>query len=139
MAQDPHIHGLEVLEPDECVRQLKSHYLGRLAVTIDDQPLIFPVNYTVTMANDVIFRTGPGTKLHSAVGRRVAFEIDGTDLQYHTGWSVLLTGIAVEEHDQQRLQEFATLPLGPWVPGPTSHWISIRTDSLSGRRIVRYE
>ena len=37
--------GLEVLSLTECVRLLESNELGRLAISTDDGPRIYPVNY----------------------------------------------------------------------------------------------
>ena len=39
--------GLEELDRDECLRLLRSATLGRLAVVIGGQPLVFPVNFTL--------------------------------------------------------------------------------------------
>jgi nitroimidazol reductase NimA-like FMN-containing flavoprotein (pyridoxamine 5'-phosphate oxidase superfamily) len=51
--------------------------VGRLAVVAGDQPEIFPVNYLDH--GSIVFRTGEGTKLAIAIGRLVAFEVDGYD------------------------------------------------------------
>jgi nitroimidazol reductase NimA-like FMN-containing flavoprotein (pyridoxamine 5'-phosphate oxidase superfamily) len=125
---------LDVLDPDECLRLLARHHLGRLAVVVDDQPLVFPVNYALA-GHSIVFRTDPGTKLHAANGHRVAFEIDGTDAQYHEGWSVLVVGTAHEELEPSRLHDMARLPLAPWRPGATAHWMRISTGAVTGRRI----
>ena len=124
------------LERDECVRLLESNHIGRVAVVADGQPLIFPVNYAMA-GNHVVFRTDPGTKLHAAVDHRVAFEIDGIDGMYHRGWSVLVVGIAHEEHDATHLRELARLPFSTWVEGPKSHWLRIQGGAITGRSIVR--
>jgi hypothetical protein len=85
----------------------------------------------------VVFRSDPGTKLHAAAHRKVAFEIDGSDGMYHTGWSVLVVGTAVEEEDPTHLHELARLPFSTWAGGPKSHWMRIRGGAITGRRIVR--
>jgi nitroimidazol reductase NimA-like FMN-containing flavoprotein (pyridoxamine 5'-phosphate oxidase superfamily) len=126
--------GLEVLAPDECMRLISEHHLGRLAVVVDDQPLMFPVNYALD-GRQIVFRTDSGTKLHGADGHRVAFEIDGADPRYHEGWSVLVVGIASEEHDELRIRELEKLPLRPWGGAPKSHWMRIQRSAVSGRRI----
>lgn len=36
---------LEVLTEEECIRLLQSNSVGRIAFTVDGQPLILPVNY----------------------------------------------------------------------------------------------
>jgi uncharacterized protein len=129
---------LVVLDVDECLRLLADHHLGRLAVTVGLQPMVFPVNYALA-GRDVVFRTDIGTKLYSAAGRRVAFEIDGADTTHHGGWSVLVLGVAVEEQDPIRRGALARLPLEAWRPGPNAHWMRIRSDAITGRRIARPE
>src|SRR5436190_18662413 len=115
---------LESIELEECLKLLTNHHFGRLAVVIDDQPLIFPVNYAL-YGGQVVFRTDPGTKLHGAKDHRVAFEIDSADNVYHDGWSVLVVGIAREATEPARIRELAQLPLSPWSSGPKTHWMCI--------------
>jgi nitroimidazol reductase NimA-like FMN-containing flavoprotein (pyridoxamine 5'-phosphate oxidase superfamily) len=125
---------LDPIELDECLRLLADHHLGRLAVVVDGQPLVYPMNYALS-GRQIVFRTDPGTKLDAAAGRQVAFEIDGADVLYHDGWSVLVVGRAREEKDQARLREFALLPLSPWASGPKAHWMCIAGGAITGRRL----
>jgi len=129
---------LEVLTPADCMRRLAANHLGRLAVVTDGRPIMFPVNYALD-DGDVVFRPDPGTKLHAAEGREVAFEIDGIDSRYHEGCSVLVGGTANEERDPARRRELAALPLRPWTAGAKDHWVRIRASVISGRRIVHEE
>ena len=57
----------EPLDRVRCLQLLSEHNLGRLAVVISGQPLIFPVNYTLD-GDAVVFRTDPGNKLRGAIG-----------------------------------------------------------------------
>jgi hypothetical protein len=120
---------LELLDRVECDRLLETQHVGRLAIVINGQPLIFPVNYAM-LDGAVVFRTARGTKLFGAVGHSVAFEIDGTDPIYHSGWSVLVVGKAEEcrpPADALRLQ--------PWSDAPKDHFVRIRPHAVTGRRI----
>jgi nitroimidazol reductase NimA-like FMN-containing flavoprotein (pyridoxamine 5'-phosphate oxidase superfamily) len=126
---------LDPMREDECLQLLHHHKLGRLAVVVEGQPLVFPVNYALA-GRTIVFRTDPGTKLHAAEGQRVAFEIDGADALYHDGWSVLVVGVAREEHDPIRKRELAKLPLTPWIAGPKAHWMTIAGGAISGRRLI---
>ena len=83
---------MDVIGRDECLQLLATRGFGRLAVVVQDQPLIFPVNYALDRSS-VVFRTDEGTKLYAAVGRPVAFEIDDADAIYHEGWSLSLIHI----------------------------------------------
>jgi hypothetical protein len=126
--------GLEILDHDECVGLLERSKLARIAVVIGGHPLVFPVNFTLD-GDAVVFRTDEGTKLHAARNGPVAFECDGIDSVYHTGWSVLGSGNAEEVVNAAELARLAQLPLGPWCPGPKSTWVRIRPRTLTGRRI----
>ena len=126
--------GLDVLDRDQCVALLERSSLARIAVVVGGQPLVFPVNFTLD-GDAVVFRTDEGTKLYAARNGPVAFECDGVDSQYHTGWSVLGTGEAEEVVNEAELARLARLPLGPWCPGPKSTWLRIRPRVLTGRRI----
>jgi hypothetical protein len=136
IALDPRTH-LEVLPLDVCKRLLTLHHLGRLGVIADGRPLVLPVNYTFD-GDCVVFRTDDGTKLHAALGQPVAFEIDGADNVWHSGWSVVVTGEAQLVPDDEQ-DDLRGLPLGPWCPGPKRTWVRIAADAISGRRIVPIE
>ncbi len=58
--------GLVALDPDECLRLLRTSTLGRLAIVIEERPLVFPVNFTLD-GHAVVLRTDEGTKLRAAV------------------------------------------------------------------------
>jgi nitroimidazol reductase NimA-like FMN-containing flavoprotein (pyridoxamine 5'-phosphate oxidase superfamily) len=128
--------GLEILSKDECTALLRTRSLGRIAVVVDGQPLVFPVNFAID-GNAVVFRTDFGTKLYGARHGPVAFECDGTDdPRYHTAWSVLATGDASEVHNSADLEHLNELPLVLWSPGPKSIWLRIQPRTLTGRRIL---
>jgi hypothetical protein len=126
--------GLEMLSREECMQLIGQAPLGRLAVVVAGQPLVFPVNFTLD-GNAIVFRTDRGTKLHGARNGAVAFECDGIDRQYHTGWSVLVLATADEVRAPADIDRLHRLPLGPWLPGPKPVWIRLRIRSISGRRI----
>src|SRR3954454_5761680 len=126
--------GLEQLDRDECLALLAAAPLGRLAVVVAGRPLVFPVNFALD-GESVVLRTDEGTKVHGARNGPVAFECDGMDPTYHTGWSVLVVGDAEDVHNPRDVARLERLPLGPWCPGPKSTWLRVRTRSITGRRI----
>jgi nitroimidazol reductase NimA-like FMN-containing flavoprotein (pyridoxamine 5'-phosphate oxidase superfamily) len=131
---NPRTH-LEELEREECFVLLERPTLGRLAVVGDDRrPYVFPVNFVVHNET-IVFRTDVGTKLHLALGQWVAFECDGVDSVYHTGWSVLVSGIAEVVTTRAEIAELERLPLGVWCAGPKPTWVRLRPMGVSGRRI----
>jgi len=127
---------LEVMSDAECVKRLRLHNLGRIAVVDRDvRPLIFPVNYFFD-EGVVVFRTAPGTKLALAPGAHVSFEIDSFDPVRGVGWSVLVKGIA---HDITQPRGAPTgrmrfWPVHPAAPGAREHWIGIWANEISGRK-----
>jgi len=128
-------NGLEVLDRDECLRLLRHHRLGRLGITSGALPTILPVNYW----SDGVFiyvRTTVGTKLDAALRDTVvAFEVDDANAMEHSGWSVVVTGVAREVTDRDELERLASAPLPRWAPGPADHIIAISTDIVTGRRL----
>jgi hypothetical protein len=95
---------------------------------------VFPVNFTLD-GEAVVLRTDEGTKLHAARNGPVAFECDGFDGEYHTGWSVLALGDAEEVRSPGEVARLEHLPLGPWCPGSHPTWLRLRARSITGRRI----
>jgi nitroimidazol reductase NimA-like FMN-containing flavoprotein (pyridoxamine 5'-phosphate oxidase superfamily) len=128
---------VESIERDECLALLDSHAMGRLGMVVGNQPLTFPLYYMLDGTN-IVFRSDRGLKVHSAIGQRVAFEIDSPGDANEPGWSVLVIGTAelVESPAaQHRLEQLGT---GAWNPGPKDHWVRVHADAISGRRIVRH-
>src|SRR5699024_4987108 len=88
-----HQHQTEHLAVHQSLELLRSAPVGRLAVVIDGEPALFPVNHVVDRGT-VVFRTGAGMKLAAATGQMVAYEVDGYALQTGIAWSVVVTGKA---------------------------------------------
>ncbi|MFP5309825.1 MAG: pyridoxamine 5'-phosphate oxidase family protein [Actinomycetes bacterium] len=128
--------GLEVLTLAECVALLEEGYVGRLAFVDRGEPAILPVNYR-THHGSIVFRTAIGSKLDAAaVGRPAAFEVDGIDETYHSGWSVLLKGRLVEVDDASEVAALETLRLRPWAAAvERPYWVRLVPTEISGRRI----
>jgi nitroimidazol reductase NimA-like FMN-containing flavoprotein (pyridoxamine 5'-phosphate oxidase superfamily) len=122
---------LEPIERGECLSLLRDRTLGRVGVKIAEDLVILPVYYAV-LDDDVVFRTGPGTKLDAAVlGTKVAFEVDSAV----PPWSVLVTGHAheIREHAEQVR---ARAHLGhDWPAGERDRLVRIRSEQVTGRRI----
>lgn len=121
------------LPADQCWALLRQDVVGRLAVTADGAPDIFPVNYATDHAS-VLVRTAAGTKLAAAVGAAVAFEVDGYDPDAGQAWSVVLKGTAQQLQRQEDLLATTDLPLFPWHTGPKPRFVRIEPTSITGRR-----
>jgi hypothetical protein len=85
----------------------------------------------------VLIRSASGSKLHAILrSPRALFEIDGAHPDGRIGWSVIISGVAEEITDQAELRRVEQLELEPLAPGYKGHWIRIRTNTVSGRRIA---
>lgn len=126
--------GMEELTATECWQLLRTHEVGRLAVSIADHPDIFPINYVVD-GDGIVFRTGPGTKLAAAVlGRGIAFEIDGYDPIAGDAWSVVAKGHARQVEHMIEYFQADDLPLFPWHASPKPDIVRIEPVEVTGRR-----
>jgi hypothetical protein len=130
---------LELTRP-ECLRLLAATGVGRIAVSVTgwDHPVIRPVNYVFdTSSQSVLIRSAPGSKLRALLrSSRAAFEIDWTDPAECVGWSVIVVGVSEEITNAAELRRIDGLGFEPWAPGEKGHWICIRANTVSGRRIA---
>jgi nitroimidazol reductase NimA-like FMN-containing flavoprotein (pyridoxamine 5'-phosphate oxidase superfamily) len=128
---------LERMTREECVELLSRSDLGRLVVVEDGRPLIFPVNFAMD-GDAPVFRTAPGTKLWASTHSPVAFEVDEVDRKTHTGWSVIVHGIAQEitAFDRADLQaRVYGLPVEPWAAGDKPVFVRVVPRFVTGRRL----
>jgi len=137
-----HTTQLVELDRDECLRLLGTSNLGRLAVNAPGgAPVIRPVNYRFDPnSNSIVFRSADGSKFDRLVLQgTAAFEIDGTESEGAVGWSVIVIGVAEEITHAPDVHHVEQLGLQPLAPGSKPHWIRIRANVVSGRRIALVE
>jgi uncharacterized protein len=124
----------------ECLRLLAATGVGRIVVSVTewDHPVIRPVNYVFDESSQaVLIRSDLGSKLHALLrSAKAAFEIDGTDPAGRVGWSVIIVGVTEEITNPVEMRRIERLGLEPWAPGHKGHWIRIRANTVSGRRIT---
>jgi nitroimidazol reductase NimA-like FMN-containing flavoprotein (pyridoxamine 5'-phosphate oxidase superfamily) len=129
-------NGLEILSSEDCCELLGDATVGRVAVTVAALPAIFPVNYAL-LGDLIVFLTGEGTKMQAAVERAVvAFQVDHFDEIAGSGWSVMAVGVAEVITDPNELAAAERLGLRPFARGDRTHYVKIRPEFLSGRRIT---
>lgn len=135
-ARDVDRNGLVMLEREECLRLLGRATLGRVGLTTGALPAVLPVNFWFD-GDQILIRTSAGTKLQAATRDSVvAFEIDEIDPVAHTGWSVMVQGMARHVTDAGELERIRALPLARWAPGGTGeNIVAIRPEIVTGRRI----
>jgi hypothetical protein len=125
---------LEEIREEECLEILSRHSLGRMAIVVDGQPQVFPVNYAMS-GRIIALRTAAGTKLSHAPTSKVCFEIDDYDSS-GVGWSVMVQGIAVDATDAFDDVSWAArgVEASPLAPGAKSYRIGIEPSKITGRR-----
>ena len=127
---------LEMLTEREVLEALTRTSVGRIGFVVDGWPVVLPINFAID-GRDVVFRTDPGAKLTASQGGRVCFQADAAESLYERGWSVLGLGIADRVDDPAELARLQELALRPWAGGPKAHWVRIRVEQWSGRRLAR--
>ena len=131
---------LDELSLEECLRLLRASTLGRVAFSVDDWPVVFPVNYRLVEIHErtwIAMRTRPGNVIDRAP-LNVAFQIDGIDPAHHQGWSVLVRGT------QQRVDPDAAdfrerFDPQPWILAERDAWLVIEPFAITGRRLQAAE
>jgi len=125
--------GIVVLDVQTCWQLVAGEEVGRLAVSVQRHPDIFPVNYAVD-EQTIVFRTAEGAKLFALfVDSAVAFEVDGYDPESGTAWSVVIKGRAVEIPMQDLLDDLA-FPLFSWTATAKPRFVRVVPDEITGRR-----
>ena len=135
MVRSPALPGLTSISEASCWELLHAHRVGRIAVAVGSQPDIFPVNYVID-DGAIVIRTAEGTKLAAAImGERVAFEIDELHNDTHTGWSVVVHGIAREAREVLAVLRDSEIDTSPWADGAKERVVRITPVDVTGRSI----
>jgi len=121
---------------DECYALLSRGAVGRVGISSAALPAVFPVNYFFD-GESIFIKTGADSSLLNVAldDEVVAFEIDDVDPLEHTGWSVLVTGMAnaaalPSHHDA------GAAPIPRWAPTDADAIVAITPSFVSGRRLV---
>jgi nitroimidazol reductase NimA-like FMN-containing flavoprotein (pyridoxamine 5'-phosphate oxidase superfamily) len=124
------------LTSEQCVERLRAAHIGRIAVVVNEFPIVLPVNFRVVDMPGtpwLAFRTRKGNVLDQA-SLPAALEIDGLDLVDRRGWSVLAQGTL--HHVDPTAADFeARFDPGTWLPERDA-WLAVIPFSITGRRIV---
>jgi uncharacterized protein len=131
---------LEELPFEECLRMLRSEKVGRIAVVVDEFPIVLPVNYRLVEQfgrNWLAIRTRPGNVLDLAP-MPAAFEIDGIDLGRQCGWSVVVRGML--QHVDANVAAFTErFDPEPWLDRDRDSWLVIEPFAITGRALRQTE
>jgi nitroimidazol reductase NimA-like FMN-containing flavoprotein (pyridoxamine 5'-phosphate oxidase superfamily) len=129
---------LRPLSCSECETLLASAPVGRLVFSEGALPAVRPVNF-VLHRGDIIVRTSR----HGAIARLnndvVAFEVDEIDPETRTGWSVVVVGKSEPVTDIDDLVMLCDPAHRPWPSDDRGHFLRIRVEIISGRRLALRE
>lgn len=127
---------LEPLTVDECKTLLRTQLVGRIAVVVNDFPVIVPVNYRIAETSAltwIAIRTRPGNVVDHAPGP-VAFEVDSIDPLHREGWSVLVRG-SLHRVDPDAADFRQRFGPDPWILAERDRWLVIQPFEITGRRL----
>lgn len=127
------------LTESECWDLLSSTSLGRIVFTQRAMPAIRPVNHLVDNRL-IVIRTHLGAAIAARTagddsGTVVCYEADDLDPVRHTGWSVIVTGIARLVRNLDTIDRYAA-QLEPWIAGDMDQLVTITPHFTTGLRLV---
>ena len=126
---------IEQMSTQECWEVLDRERFGRLAVAVQGEPDIFPINFLVDNGT-LLMRTAAGTKLTELViNAAVAVEADGRDGD--EAWSVIVKGLARMVDSFSETYADDGKELETWLPSDKPIYVEITARSMSGRRFLR--
>jgi uncharacterized protein len=126
----------DVLGREDCIALMTAVPIGRIVFTEAALPAVQPVTFVID-DESVIIRTDEGSRLAAATRNAVvAFETDSFDAETRTGWSVTVVGHALAVDDKDESARLKALPMHPWEPGRRDHYIRVRIEYITGRRII---
>lgn len=129
--------GSVVLGEDACRRHLAREAaasgVGRVAVNGERSPYVIPVNFTV-VDGGIVIRLGPGWAAFHLDGSAVTFETDQVEVTQHSGWSVVVEGVAHTVTYDEIGRLGANLPT-PMVALPGVRVFEIVPFKVSGRAV----
>jgi nitroimidazol reductase NimA-like FMN-containing flavoprotein (pyridoxamine 5'-phosphate oxidase superfamily) len=127
--------GVEVIDRKECLALLAGEVVGRVGILEGTGPLVLPVNYGLR-GDQVVFRTGPGSKLAAGHGSQACFEVDSFDRPTRSGWSVVVRGRLEEVSEWDRTLADVIDLADPWLgKDDRPHVIRLVPTIISGRRV----
>ena len=127
---------LEELPHEENLRLLRMSNVGRIAVVIDEFPVVVPVNYRLVETSGrtwLALRTRPGSVIERAPVH-VAFEIDGIDPLHQQGWSVLVRG-TLHHVDPDAANFRERFDPDTWLLAERDAWMVVEPFAITGRRL----
>ena len=117
------------IPPGGCWHLLSTARIGRLAVLVRHEPLVFPVAHVVE-DHTIAFRVHAGEILLGVTAHpRVTFEVDEVDVATGRGWSVLAKGDAEVTYEPPARDGAVSHPTSTWL-------VAIHPTEVTGRGVI---
>ena len=126
---------LAALSEAEAVALLATQQVGRLVYTRWALPAVTPVNFTLRDGAVWIWTASSSSMWQGVRGSVVAFEVDQLNARTHSGWSVVVLGVAELVTDPAQIERALLNGPEPWIADRKEHLIRIPLKLVSGRRI----
>jgi len=129
--------GFRELRRQECLRLLAKVPVGRIVHTRHALPAVLPLRERLDADGAVLLRTSAASELVRAIdGSVVAFEADEVDAAAHSGWSVVVMGVAAVVTDPAERERLTRTGPRSWVPSPEEVFVRIEPELVTGRELV---
>ncbi|ANS70172.1 hypothetical protein SLINC_7948 [Streptomyces lincolnensis] len=129
--------GFRELDRQECLHRLARAPLGRIVYTRQALPAVLPVNFSLDDDGAVLLRTAADSELTRAIdGVVVAFETDEVDTGTHSGWSVVVTGMATVVTDPSEHSRLCRVGPRSWAPSPREVFVRVQPELVTGRELM---
>ncbi len=126
---------IDELSQEECLSLLRMSRFGRVAIIVEEFPVVLPVNHRLiddARGAFLLLRTRSGNVIDRA-SSAVAFQVDGVDVARREGWSVLVRGRS-RRVDPATAEICEGLGLETWLADRDT-WVVIEPVLITGRRL----
>ena len=129
---------IEDLSEARCFELIRPGGVGRFVFQDTHGPAAVPVNFGLA-GRRIVFRVEQRSHLRDMLQGPVAFEVDHTEAESGSGWSVLIRGSG-EEIDMEQvpglLKQMGPDFPHPWAEGVHNVWVAITPRKVTGRTLT---
>lgn len=129
---------IEELSEAECFELIRDGGVGRFVFQETQGPAAVPVNFGLA-GEQIVFRVEQRSHLIEMLQGPVAFEVDHTEPESDSGWSVLIRGTGAEvdmEQVPELLRQMGPAFPHPWGEGVHNVWVAVTPRKVTGRRLT---
>jgi nitroimidazol reductase NimA-like FMN-containing flavoprotein (pyridoxamine 5'-phosphate oxidase superfamily) len=125
------------LSEERCWTVLDGASFGRLAMTRDGRPDVFPIDFRVD-ARTIIFRTAKGNTKLRDLGENAHVALEADDRTETEAVSVVVRGDATRVDDADEISRLDRLSFPTWIPTRPYVYVRIVPATLRGREFTHH-